>query len=132
MIADATTTYDAERTIPFMGTLTVHELESRLGAADDELRAVQADYRRLADERTRAGRTREVAIAKAFGEAEGNHFVKRQSAVLAVGCDGIETFASYARVAADVEILHSRVIALSALLKSAKGREASARYTDGP
>jgi hypothetical protein len=119
-------------TIAGMATLTVLELESRLAGADDELRAVQADYRRLADERTRADMDREVALATAFTAAEGNHFERRNAAVEKVGVQGVETRASYARVAADVEILHSRVIALSALLKSAKGREASARYASGP
>lgn len=124
------------RTIQGMATLTVMELESRLGAADDELRAVQVDYRRLAGERTRVGNERDVAIATAFGLAEGNHFEKRQAAVQATGTLGVETLASYAKVAADVEILQSRVIALSSLLKSARSREADeqarARYASGP
>ncbi len=115
-----------------MATLTVHELESRLAGADDELRAVQADYRRLAEARTREDNEREVAIAEAFGKAPGNHFEKRQAAIASVGSAGVETRASYAKVAADVEILDLRITALSSLLKSAKGREASARYQSGP
>ncbi len=115
-----------------MATLTVHELESRLSAVDDELRAVQPDYRRLADAATRADNDREEAIARVFGETEGNHYEKRQAAILAVGSQGLETRASYARLAADVKILDLRIVALSTLLKSAKGREASARYHDGP
>ncbi len=114
------------------GVLTVADIEDRMIGLDDDLCRTRSEYATAAEEAKRASRKREVALAEAADQAPGSPTEKRWAALVAVGEQGLEAEARFARIKAEVEVTLSRVIAGAALLKSAKGQRDVGRYRDGP
>jgi hypothetical protein len=122
----------ARRTIRPMPTLSVSEVEARMIGLSEDLSGCRILYAVAAENRTRAIRDRDVALALAYGEATGNSTDRRQAAIASVGLMSVDEEAHYSRLRADLEVVEHLVIANAALLKSAKSREFVGRYEDGP
>lgn len=101
-------------------SLTVAQIEARLVELDNLLKCGHHDYAVAAEAKVRAVREREVKIAEAFGRKPGTPTERKQLAVAEVGNYGIDAEATYARLAADMEVIEHRIVTGAALLKSAK------------
>ncbi len=126
----------APATLPrIKGVLTDAEFaqtQDRLIGLRNELALNRTALADAAEANKRATRRREEAVATAAGKAPGTPTEKRWAALEAVGDEGLEEEARYARLRAEVDVIFHEVIANASLLKSANARHDVGRYEDGP
>jgi hypothetical protein len=118
---------DAHRTIETMA-LTVPQIEARLSEIDGLMSSGMYEYALAAHAKIVAVRERELKIAQAFAKVEGTPTERRQLAIAEVGPFGFDAEARYARLAAEMEVLHGRSMIGASLLKSAKAGGDDPRY----
>jgi hypothetical protein len=119
------------RTIQSM-PLSELQIKQRLCEIDNSMRQSAHEYAEAAATRTAATRDRELKIAEAFRRMEGTPTERRQLAIAEVGEFGKDAEVTYARLAAEMEVLHDRAMIGASLLKSAKAEDRERRYAEGP
>ena len=111
-----------------MAPLTRTQIEDRLREIDSDLGSRQYDYAQAAAGKTAASRDRELLIAEAFRDIEGTPTERRQLAIAKVGGFGKDADVTYARLAAEMEVLHDRAMIGASLLKSSGKSDEDPRY----
>ena len=108
--------------------LTVPQIEARLSEIDGLMSGGMYEYALAAHAKIVAVRERELKIAEAFARVDGTPTERRQLAIAEVGPLGFDAEAKYARLAAEMEVLHDRSVIGASLLKSAKAGGDDPRY----
>lgn len=112
--------------------LTVPELQDSLIGLRADLARTRSEFAHAAEQSKLAKSRRDEAIARAATDAEGGTTEKRLAAIVAVGEQGYEEEARYARLEAEVKIICHQIMADASLLKSARGQGDVGRWEDGP